>query len=85
MKIVESALERYSLPPEAVGAGRVILSGNNHLSVENHRGILEFSEDFLVIALKKGRIFVKGQGLSVSAMDRRGIVVCGKIVGIDLE
>lgn len=85
MKIVESALERFSLPPEAAGDCRAILSGGNYLSIENHRGLLEYSEEYILVALKKGRIGVRGKGLNLAAMEKEGLIIRGKILGIDVE
>lgn len=84
MKIAESALERFGLPAEAAGAGRLTLTGNSHLSVENHRGLLEYSGEFIVVALKKGRLAIKGQGLCLEAMEKESLVIKGRIDGIEV-
>lgn len=85
MKIIETALERFGLPADAVGAGRVLLTGTGHLVIENHRGLLEYSDDSISVALKKGKVQVRGQSLSLSAMERGSLIIVGKIMSLELE
>ncbi len=85
MKIVETALERFGLPSEAAGAGRITLTGCGHLSIENLRGLLEYSEDCISVALKKGRVSIRGRELSLSAMEGNSLVIRGKIQSVELE
>jgi len=85
MKIVDKALERFSLPPELAGEARVILSGARILSVENHRGLLEYSEDYILVAIKGGNMAIRGNRLSLAAMERESLVIRGNITGIDME
>lgn len=84
MRIIEKATERFALPAEALGGSRIILSGGCHLTIENHRGILEYSEDFILIAMKKGQLSVRGSALSLYAIDSESIVIGGKILSIEL-
>lgn len=84
MKIIEKAMERFALPAEALGHGRLILSGDSHLLIENHRGILEYSEEFILIAMKKGQLSLSGSALSLYAIDSDSIVIGGKIQSIEL-
>ncbi len=85
MKIIENALERFSLPAEAGGAARLCLSGKTRLSLENHRGLLELRDDCAVISSSAGNIRISGEGLSVRAMERGSLVISGNILRIDLE
>ena len=85
MKIIEKAFERFDLPLEAIGHGRIILSGNSHLMIENHRGVLEYTEELVLIALKKGRLRVRGSGLSLAAIEGESVAIVGKIQAVELE
>ena len=85
MKVFETALERFGLPEDALSGSRVIISGDKHLSIENHRGLLEYSDEMILVSLFKGRLCIRGRGLTIAAMERKSIVIKGKIYGIDLE
>lgn len=85
MRIIESALERYGLPAEAAGACRLTLTGGSHLCVENHKGLLEYSEELIVVGLSRGSIRIRGRGLSLNAMEKDSVIIRGSILCIDLE
>ncbi len=85
MKIIESALERFGLPSEAVGACRLTLTGGRYLSLENHRGLLEYTGESIVLGSSTGSIRIRGEGLSIKAMEKESLVISGRILCIDLE
>lgn len=85
MKIIDSALERFSLPVESGGAPRLCLSGKTQLILENHKGLLELKEDCIVIASRTGNVSVTGEELSLGTMDKSSLIINGKILRIDLE
>ena len=84
MKILERALERFSIPPESIGAGRLILSGESYLSLENHRGLLEYAPDNICLSRSGGFLRVRGEGLEIAAMETGSVVIKGKILSIEL-
>ena len=78
--------ERFSLPPEAVAnVPYVQIRGNKSVSIENHRGIMEYTQKKIVIALKQGKICVHGDELRISGMNRCSIEVHGLIFSVALE
>ena len=85
MGVIENALERFDIPEEALGACRVILSGQQFASLENHRGLLEYSPETLLLSRRNGVVRVRGEALEIVAMDKRSIVIKGKIFGVDME
>lgn len=85
MKIIESALERLGLPAEAAGICRVTLAGERHLSVENHKGLLEYTPETVVLSKGSGSVRIRGEGLELAAMDGESLIIRGKIFGVDLE
>lgn len=85
-KFDEDIAERFQLPPEAVeNVPCVTLSGSSRVLVENHRGLLEYTSELIDINAGRGLVRVKGEGLLIRAMDRRQILVSGRISGVDLE
>ena len=85
MKIMDELMERCSLPPETLGDLRLVLSGKNSVSVENHKGILELSGEYVRLALGSGMLAVKGEGLSLCGLDRGSVVIKGRILSLELE
>ena len=85
-RIREDIAERFDVPALAVNAApRITLSGDRQVLVENHRGILEYGGETVVLGGGRLRITIRGQGLCLRAMDSEMILVGGEIFGVDLE
>lgn len=63
----------------SIGKLRVVISENKQLLVEEHRGILEYADQRLVLGLEKGRLVISGQNIEIGEYTDRDIVVLGKI------
>lgn len=67
----------YELP-------RLTLIGDRQLYIENHRGVLHFSNELLRLALSKGELEVRGQDLIIRTIWTDEVFVEGVISGIEL-
>lgn len=85
MGILDGAAGRLSVPAEAVGACRVIISGDNSVRVENHRGLLEYTPTALTASRRNGIVRVRGEGLEIGAMDSECLIIRGRISAVDME
>lgn len=86
MKIMELFAEKLDLPAEALaGTIRVMVTGQNRVLIENHRGILAYTEDLLEVSGGKQRLRVRGENLLLRAMDQNELLLTGKVYGLDLE
>ena len=65
-------------------SARVTSIGNRSLLVENHCGILEFTQEKISLATRCGTIDVAGSGLSLSEVRRDALVIRGEIRHVDL-
>ncbi len=85
-KILERLANRLDLPAEVVaGAPRVTLTGTDRALVENHRGLLAFTESEVRVAGRTAGVRIRGDGLLLQAMDGEMLLVAGRIFGVDLE
>lgn len=72
--------EKLELPTEILpGTPSLTLTGGRSALVEGHRGLLEYSEERVVLALKRGKISISGAGLRLRAMNAGELVVSGRI------
>ncbi len=70
----------FDLPPEVVEeVPRIELIGEDHLYIENHKGVLFFSQDRLQLQLIKGSLLVLGDHLKLKLINQNMISVTGKI------
>ena len=83
--ILEKTAEVFDLPGDLVaGLPRVELVGNRELRMENHRGILAYGEEEIVIS-GGGLVYrLRGTGLELKAMNASELLITGEIEGVDL-
>lgn len=58
---------------------RVLIIGQLHLTVENHRGLVEYSEERVIIGVPTGRLVVLGDDLAIGFIDANEVTVLGQI------
>ena len=85
-KIKEDLADRLALPEDVLfGAAKLTLSAGRFVLVENHRGILEYGTERIVIGIGRGKIIISGSGLGIAAMNRRQLLVSGRIQTVEWE
>ena len=58
---------------------RITMVGQLHIYIENHKGLLAFSEQELRLLLKNGQLLVKGQAFVLRTILPEEILLEGKI------
>ena len=73
--------------PKDVTQGSSILTviGNHELTLENYRGILEYSETLIRISTKNGKIIIKGNLLQILQYNHLDMNITGKIDAIEFQ
>lgn len=85
-KLLERAANRLDLPADVMaGQPRLELTGFSRLSVEQHRGVLEYTEEAVTVALREGTVRVTGEKLSISLMNHAFVVIDGILRNVALE
>lgn len=83
---VGAVSDRLSIPEETIADVPLIeLRGRRSISVENHRGIAEYSPERIQIHLKRGSISVGGDDLRIVCMNRKRLEIRGGIRCVELE
>ncbi len=83
--VIENALEKYSLPIEAGHECRICISGMRRISIENCRGLLEYSSESIVVDCRKETLRIGGENLIIIAMKKEGLIIGGRIISLELE
>ena len=63
----------------------ITLMGAREILVENYRGILEYTEDHLLILTRQCKIRIKGENLEVLYYTSEEMKVSGRILDITYE
>jgi sporulation protein YqfC len=81
----EAVAERLDVPAEAAGSVKVTLSGRRSVLVENHRGLLAYARECVEIGGGTVRVRIRGEDLSLSAMDGEAMRITGTVFAVELE
>lgn len=75
--------ERLGIAPEMVSEiPKVTMLGTNELLIENHKGIIEYSENRIRISIASGVLHVEGTALFLDVMDHDKVLISGTIHNI---
>lgn len=83
-EIKESISELLELPKDIIlDLPRITLVGNLQLYIENHRGLIEYSNQRIRIYTKNGIMRIMGKNLVIKTVIREEIIVVGLIEHIE--
>ena len=64
---------------------KIINIGGKALYVQGYKSIEKFSDINIVLKIKNGSIFIKGEKLFVKELDSSSIYIVGTITGIEVQ
>lgn len=68
------------LPPDVMmDLPRITMVGQLHIYIENHRGLLTFTDTELRLLLKQGQLLIKGEAFVIKTILPEEILLEGKI------
>ena len=65
--------------------GRIVISGDRRIYVENHRGMYKYGEREIWLGYENGGLHIEGQGLKLREMGNDFVEVLGKVERISIE
>ncbi|WP_210366883.1 sporulation protein YqfC [Bacillus sp. REN3] len=72
--------QKMDLPPDVMmDLPRITMIGQVHIYIENHRGLLSFSERELRLLIEQGQLLVKGKAFVIKTILPEEILLEGKI------
>lgn len=76
----EAILESLKFPKDiCMGAMKVTMTGNREAWIENYRGILEYTEELILLQGKTCQVCFEGSGLSVDYYTNEDMKISGCI------
>lgn len=81
----EKTAQLLEVPGQVVGLPKVELIGQGELRMENHRGILAYGREEILVSGGKLLIRVKGTQLELKAMNAGELLITGTILAVELE
>lgn len=76
--------DKLELPEDVLlGSGKLTVTGGRSAVIENHRGVLEYTAERIVVAVPRGKVYLDGTGLRLKAMNKNELLVGGRIRNIE--
>ncbi|MFZ5352881.1 MAG: sporulation protein YqfC [Bacillota bacterium] len=83
--IKETISNVFDLPKDIVmDVSKVVIIGTAQVSVENHKGIIEYSEEQIRVNSGTGIIKINGSNLNIKTIFQEEIIIEGVISGVEL-
>ena len=84
-RVEEKLADLFEIPKNVLlDMPRIVLVGNVQLTVENHQGIVEYTQQRVRVATSRGEVAVEGRGLSIGRITKSEIAIDGRIHRIAL-
>jgi sporulation protein YqfC len=84
-EVKKRIVQKFELAPEAAGCTRLTLIDNTHACIENHKGVIEYTQKRVRIKANEHCIVISGSGLVLERFGRENVMVCGEIQTIQYE
>ena len=85
-RLLMDLTERLELPQETLEcAARLTVTAGRRALIENHRGVLEYSGERIAVGTAQGRLILSGTGLRFLAMNRRELLIGGRVQTVEWE
>lgn len=79
----ELMVESLKLPKDSIlGASIVTITGNCDILVENYKGIIEYSEELILLQGKNCRIELKGKKLDIVYYTNEDMKISGRLESV---
>lgn len=83
--LLERTVQAFDIPGEVAGLVRVELTGRHEVRMSNHRGILAYGPREILVSGGKLMVRIKGEGLTLGAMNASELLITGTILSVELE
>lgn len=78
--------EKFEIPIEVVeDISKISIIGDEEITIENHKGILSFTDREIIINTSLGKIMVKGINFEISYLSQSTITIKGSFSSFKVE
>ncbi len=84
--IKEKIAQATAIPDEILlDTFRLVMTGEREVTVENFKGILEYSDNLIRLRIKEGRLAIEGAALEIKTVTDDEIQISGRIKSVDVQ
>ena len=83
-QIREKLASAASMPKDVVlGASVVTMLGRNEVSIENYRGIIEYTDTLIRVQTKHGQVRLCGKRLQIEYYTNDEMKITGRVISVE--
>ena len=83
-QIREKLASAASMPKDVVlGASVVTMLGRNEVSIENYRGIIEYTDTLIRVQTKHGQVRLCGKRLKIEYYTNDEMKITGRVISVE--
>ena len=83
-RIMDRAADKFDLPGEVLGdLPRISVTGGQRVVVENHKGLMDYGPEAIVIAGGRVTLKLTGANLELRAMNVRELLITGDVFQVE--
>ncbi len=84
--ICTKLLRLFDIPEDSLGTvPRLTITGNGNALIENHKGLVEYGSERIVVSGGRLLLCINGVRLELEAMNREEIRITGQILSVDYQ
>ncbi|AJA48373.1 sporulation protein YqfC [Clostridium pasteurianum DSM 525 = ATCC 6013] len=85
-KVKKDLAEKLDIPADVIlNIPKITIVGNDEITIENHQGILQFSDNFIRIKSSLGNIGIEGSNFEILFISGTTIVLSGVFKSMEYE
>lgn len=81
----KSIVQKAELAPEAIGCMRLTVIDNTNVYLENHKGVIEYTQKRIGINIGPFSLIIKGANLTLESFGKENVAIVGEIVSIQYD
>jgi len=84
---IKTKVAEFSEIPKDVmlGISTVTIIGDAEINIENHKGIIEYTDSIIKVRTKSGKILISGRKLLVDSYSNDEMIIKGTIYSIEFH
>ena len=80
----KNIIKAFDLPQDIfLGYPNISFSGNREVYISNHRGILSYGQEEMIVLVKDYQIIIKGKSLCISSYTKEDLSIQGYIRSLE--
>lgn len=85
-KKVSTVVSALDLPPEIIlGIPKITVLAECEATIQNHRGIVEYTEELISANTSSGIVSIRGSNLVIKSITDEEIRIEGRVVGFEIK